>query len=93
MQNMFLVMYCMSLFVGAIAAPMAVWTAADAVICMMLLVNTTAVLILRRNVFEEHYAHIGKYSHKASKMRSRCRAGMKKEIPMSDTEIKRGSML
>lgn len=50
----FLIVYCMSLFFGAVAAPLAVWTAADAVICMMLLINTTAVFILRRKVLGEH---------------------------------------
>ncbi|MBQ4556827.1 MAG: sodium:alanine symporter family protein [Clostridia bacterium] len=92
-KNLFLIVFCMALLAGAVATPTIVWSIADAVICVMLLINTTAVFIFRKSIIKAHYTHIGKYSHNASKTRSCSSGRMKKEIPMSDTEIKRGSTL
>lgn len=53
-KDAFLILYCLSLFGGAVAAPTAVWSIADAVICMMLLLNTTAVFASRKQVLTAH---------------------------------------
>lgn len=94
MREAFLCMYCFSLLVGAVSTPLAVWSIADAVICIMLLINTASVFVSRSKVLELHcnfYTHIGKYSHSASNTASFCRGSTKKAIPMSETDMKRGS--
>lgn len=54
LKNIFLLLYCLSLLLGAIAAPKAVWAISDAVICLMLLVNTSAVFVSRKKVLAAH---------------------------------------
>lgn len=61
-QNGFLLAFCGSLFVGAVSAPAAVWEIADAVVCMMLLLNTSAVFVRREEIFAGHRAFFG-HSH------------------------------
>ena len=90
-QSLFLVAYCFSVLLGATIAPMAIWTFADAVVCLMLIINTTAVLVLRKNI-ECDYTQIGKYSQRDSKTCSFSSERIKNAIPMSDTDIKRGFM-
>ncbi len=53
-KDAFLLLYCFSLLLGAVAAPKAVWSIADAVICMMLLLNTAAVFVSRKQVLTAH---------------------------------------
>lgn len=53
-RNAFLLLYCLSLLFGALAAPGAVWTISDAVVCMMLLLNTAAVFVSRKKIFAAH---------------------------------------
>ena len=94
--NGFIAAYCLSLLVGAVAAPQAVWTVSDGMICLMLAVNTTAVLLKAKEVTAAHdafYAQIGKYSARASRMRSRASASAKKVSAISDSETKRGETL
>ena len=94
-KNAFLLVYCISVFVGATLAPSLAWSIADAVICIMLIVNTSAVVVSRKKILTAHaelYSHIGKYSHKASKTRSFSYGSVKNASPMSDSEINRGSM-
>ena len=61
-QTGFLLLFCASLFVGAVAAPASAWAVADAVVCMMLLLNTGAVFVRRGEIFAEHWAFFG-HSH------------------------------
>lgn len=92
-KKVYLIFYCLSLFIGAVAAPAAVWTVSDFLLCVMMLLNTAAVLICSKKVIAEHkrfYAHIGKYSQRASKMRTRSASGTKKEIPMSEKAVRNG---
>lgn len=92
-QKAYLVFYCLSLFIGSVAAPAAVWTVSDFLLCVMMLLNTAAVLACSKKVVAEHrrfYAHIGKYSQSASKMRTRSLSGTKKEMPMSENAVRNG---
>lgn len=94
-KNTFLLIHSLSVFVGATVAPVLAWEAADLVVCAMLLVNTLSVFILRKNVTDECeklYSQMGKYSHKASSIAAFSDVFTKNEIPMSDTEMKRGSI-
>ena len=94
-KNLFLICYSVSVFCGATVAPMIVWRIADAVICAMLLINTSAVLLQRKRILKAHkefYSHIGKYSHKAVRRVSFSVDSTKNEIPISDTDTKRGSI-
>ncbi|MBE6680039.1 MAG: alanine:cation symporter family protein [Ruminococcaceae bacterium] len=94
-RDAFLLVYCFSLMLGAVSAPLAIWSIADAVICTMLLLNTSAVFVLRRTVLKLHkcfYTHMGNASHRASSTSSFCFASTKNEIPMSETDTKRGSI-
>lgn len=64
-KTLFLLVYCLSLFAGALAAPKAAWEIVDTVICIMLLLNTTAVFVSRKQILASHkevslYTHIGK---------------------------------
>lgn len=91
----FTVLYCLSLFVGAVAVPRVVWDICDIVVCLMLIINTTAVLLSHREISAAHnrfYVHIGKYASRASKTRSRSASGTKNAIPISDMDKKRGEM-
>ncbi len=91
----FTVLYCLSLFVGAVAAPRVIWDICDSVVCLMLIINTTAVLLSQREIAAAHkrfYVHIGKYASRASKTRSRSDGGIKNAIPISDMDKKRGEM-
>lgn len=93
LEGGYTVAYCLSLFVGAVAAPRSVWTISDGMICLMLLVNTAAVLCRSKDVFAAHdafYAQIGKYSARPSRMRSRASASAKNVSAMSDSDTKRG---
>lgn len=99
-RNSFLIVYCLSLLLGAVAAPAFVWTAADMIICLMLLINIPAVICCRKEIFCAHDAfykdfsnqtHMGKYAQSASRTRSQDSAGTKNAIPISDMERKRGS--
>ena len=53
-RDVFLLVYCLSLLLGAVAAPKAVWAISDAVICMMLLLNTSAVFVSRKKILAAH---------------------------------------
>lgn len=53
-RDAFLLLYCLSLLLGAVAAPKAVWAISDAVICLMLLLNTTAVFVSRKKILVAH---------------------------------------
>ena len=53
-RDAFLLLYCLSLLLGAVAAPKAVWAISDAVICLMLLLNTTAVFVSRKKILAAH---------------------------------------
>ena len=53
-REAFLLLYCFSLLLGAVAAPKAVWAIADAVVCMMLLINTAALLVSRKKILAAH---------------------------------------
>lgn len=53
-KDVFLILYCLSLFFGALAAPKAIWEIADAVICVMLLINTSAVFVSRKKILQSH---------------------------------------
>ena len=91
--NIFLTVYFAAVFVGCTSAPMMIWTLADYVICIMLIINTTAVFIMRKKVLSEHarlYTQIGKYSQSASKTRDFSCGRIKNEIPMSQIDIKDG---
>ena len=91
----FLTVYCISVFVGATLSPSLAWAIADAVVSIMLIVNTCAVLVLHREIIASHnlfYCQMGNASQRAFKMRSLCRAFSKKESPMSHSDIKRGSI-
>ncbi len=93
-REMFLGVYCFSLLLGAISTPLAVWSIADAVICVMLLINTSAVFVMRKKVLLLHndfYTHIGNASHRASKTSSLYCGSMKKDIPMSEIDTNCGS--
>lgn len=93
-REVFLIIYCFSLLLGAISTPLAVWNVADAVICVMLLINTSAVFVMRKKVLNLHsafYAHIGNASHRAFKTASLYCGSMKKDIPMSEIDINCGS--
>ncbi len=99
MQETFITVYCMSLLLGAVAAPMAVWSAADIVVCCMLIINTSAVLALRKRIAFAHscftrfgHPQSGKYSQSASSTASFLHDSTKKDIPMSDSRKKRGSI-
>ena len=68
-KDAFLVFFCFSLLLGSVCAPRVIWSIADAVICMMLLLNTAAVFVGRNKVFAAHgelrllyvrHAHMGK---------------------------------
>ena len=88
-KNAFTLIYCISLFVGAIAAPRAVWEVCDCIVCIMLIINTAAVFLSQREIIDAHkrfYVHMGKYASSASKMRSRSSVGTKNAIPISDRE-------
>ena len=50
----FLVLFCGSLLLGALAAPDTVWSVADGVVCCMLLLNTAAVFLRRRQILSAH---------------------------------------
>lgn len=94
-KNVFLLVYSVSVFVGATLSPSLAWKIADAVVCIMLLVNVTAVMLSRKTVLAAHrdlYSHIGKSSHKASSTRSFSPASIKNASPMSDSDINLGSM-
>ena len=54
LRDAFLLLYCLSLLLGAVAAPKAVWAISDAVICLMLLLNTTAVFVSRKKILAAH---------------------------------------
>lgn len=95
LKGAFLIVYCMSLFVGATAAPSIIWEICDIVVCFMLIINTTAVLLSHKSILAAHkrfYVHIGKYASSASRTRSRSSGATKNAIPMSDTDKKRGEM-
>ncbi|MBQ6893283.1 MAG: alanine:cation symporter family protein, partial [Clostridia bacterium] len=95
-RSVFLIAYCLSVFVGAALSPAASWKIADMVVCFMLILNTSAVVCSRKEIFTAHnafYSQMGKYSHKASKTRSLSPVSIKNASPMSDTDINRGSML
>lgn len=53
-KNAFLLVFCVSLFAGAVMAPVAVWEIADTVVCLMLLLNTAAVFVCRKQIAEAH---------------------------------------
>lgn len=55
-QNAFLLLFCGALFLGGVAAPEIVWEIADAVICLMLLLNTAAVFVSRKRILQSHDA-------------------------------------
>lgn len=55
-QNTFLLVFCISLFAGAVMAPAAVWEIADIVVCLMLLLNTAAVFVCRKQILRSHNA-------------------------------------
>lgn len=57
-RDAFLLLYCLSLLLGAVAAPAAVWAISDAVICLMLLLNTSAVLVSRKKILHAHGEHM-----------------------------------
>lgn len=88
-KDAFVIFYCISLFFGAVIAPRVVWEICDCIVCIMLIINTTAVFLSNGELAKEHnrfYVHIGKYASSASKMRSRSAAGTKNAIPISDSE-------
>jgi len=89
----FLIIYCVSLFIGAVAAPRVIWEICDTVVCLMLIINCTAVFLSHKEICEAHknfYVHIGKYASSASRTRSRSSSRIKNAIPMSDSDKKRG---
>lgn len=91
----FLVCYCLAQLCGAIAAPAAVWTLSDTVICLLLFVNMAAVTVGAKEIFAAHdafYAQIGKYAQSASRMKSRISAAAKKESAISDRVTNSGEM-
>ncbi len=95
-RDAFLLLYCLSLLLGAVAAPKAIWALSDIVICLMLLLNTAAVLVSRKQILQAHaafYIHMGKYAQSASKTRSFSSSGIKNAIPISDKDKKRGTTL
>lgn len=53
-KNAFLLAYCVSVFVGATLSPALAWSISDVVICIMLLVNTTAVFLSRKQILSAH---------------------------------------
>ncbi len=94
-SNAFLLTHCISVFVGATIAPAIAWKSADFIVSVMLIINTTAVLMRRKEILTAHnsfYSQIGNLSHKASKTRAFSDGSTKNEIPISETEIKRGSI-
>ena len=92
-SNLFIIIYCISVFWGTVATPPKAWAIADAVVCFMLIINTLTVFALRKEVLMLHgHVHMGKRSQSASKTNSFCSFGTKKDIPISDSEIKRGSI-
>ena len=92
-SNLFIIIYCISVFLGALAAPLKAWETADVVVCLMLIINTMTVFALKKEVITLHsHSHIGKRAHSASKTKSFCSFGTKKDIPISESEIKRGSI-
>lgn len=50
----FILVFCLSLFAGSLLSPMKIWYAADTVISMMLIINTSAVFAHRKKVLFEH---------------------------------------
>lgn len=94
-RGIFLVFYCAAQLCGAVAAPAAVWTLSDTVICLLLFVNMAAVTVSAKEIFAAHdafYAQIGKYAQSASRMKSRCAASAKKESAISDSAMNSGEM-
>ncbi len=94
-RGIFLVFYCVAQLCGAVAAPAAVWTLSDTVICLLLFVNMAAVTVSAKEIFAAHdafYAQIGKYAQSASRMKSRCAASAKKESAISDSAMNSGEM-
>ncbi len=94
-NGIFLLAYCISVFVGATLSPAFAWAAADIVVSVMLIINTSAVFLCRREIISAHndfYCQIGNSSQSASKMRFFSSASAKKESPMSQRDIKRGSI-
>lgn len=94
-RGAFLVCYCLAQLCGAIAAPAAVWTLSDTVICLLLFVNMAAVTAGADEIFAAHdafYAQIGKYAQSASRMKSRISAAAKKESAISDRVTNSGEM-
>ncbi len=62
-QKGFLLLFCASLFFGAVSSTAFAWAIADAVVCLMLLLNTCAVFAQRREVLALHRA-FWDHSHK-----------------------------
>ncbi len=94
-QGAFLVAYCLSQLCGAVAAPAAVWTLSDTVICLLLFVNMAAVTARAGEICAAHdafYVQMGKYAQSASKMKSRRAASAKKESAISDRVTNSGEM-
>ena len=88
-KEAFVLAYCFSLFLGAIAAPYILWEICDVIVCLMLIINTSAVALSQKDILSAHnafYVHIGKYASRASKIRVRSSFKTKKDMPISERE-------
>ena len=88
-KEAFVCVYCISLFLGAIATPYILWEICDVIVCLMLIINTSAVALSQKEIMVAHnrfYVHIGKYASSASRMRVRSSFKTKNEMPISDRE-------
>ena len=94
-KNVFMILYCISLFAGAVAAPSIIWEICDRVVCLMLIINSTADLLSQNEICTAHkkfYVHIGKYASSASRTRSRSSLRTKNDIPISEKDKNRGEI-
>ena len=94
-RHAFLICYAAAQLCGAVAAPAAVWTLSDTVVCLLLFVNMAAVTARAGEIFAAHdafYAQMGKYAASASKINSRRAASAKKASAMSDRVTNSGEI-